>query len=108
MPSSRRSGRSVAPRPRRQIALDFYEQVAKGETLSEVLRRAREPFVEKFETKSATWMAYQLFGHPSFVVGGLKAKGGTMAGNTFDERGRAEVDDVVLVAPGLEGEVTVE
>jgi hypothetical protein len=56
----------------RQIALTFYEQAAKGEPLSEVLRKAREPFIDEYETKSATWMAYQLFGHPSFVVGGLK------------------------------------
>jgi hypothetical protein len=27
---------------------------------------------------------------------------------TFDDRGRVEIDDIVLVAPGLEGEVTVE
>jgi hypothetical protein len=31
-----------------------------------------------------------------------------MPENTFDERGRAEVDDVIIEAPGLEGEVTVE
>jgi hypothetical protein len=55
-----------------QIAFDFYAAAARGEPLSEILRRAREPFVDKYETKSATWMAYQLFGHPSFVVGGLK------------------------------------
>jgi hypothetical protein len=42
--------------------------------LSEVLRLAREPFEDKYETKSATWMAYQLFGHPSFVVGGLQGR----------------------------------
>jgi hypothetical protein len=57
----------------RTIALTFYEQAATGEPLSEVLRKAREAFVDKFETTSATWMAYQLFGHPSFVIGGLRA-----------------------------------
>jgi hypothetical protein len=60
----------------RQIALAFYEQAASGIALSEILRRAREPFEDKYETKSATWMAYQLFGHPSFVVGGLQSEGG--------------------------------
>jgi CHAT domain-containing protein len=54
-----------------QIAFDFYAAAAKGEPLSEILRKAREPFIKNFETKSATWMAYQLFGHPSFVIGGL-------------------------------------
>jgi hypothetical protein len=59
-----------------EIAFDFYAAAAKGEPLSEVLRKAREPFVRNFETKSATWMAYQLFGHPSFVVDGLPVKEG--------------------------------
>jgi CHAT domain-containing protein len=58
----------------REIALAFYDAVARGEPLSEVLRKAREPFVDSYETKSATWMAYQLFGHPSFVVAGLQAR----------------------------------
>jgi hypothetical protein len=58
----------------RTIALEFYRQVAGGTPLSEVLRLARAQFVDAYETTSATWMAYQLFGHPSFVVGGLKAK----------------------------------
>jgi hypothetical protein len=58
----------------KDIALAFYVAVAKGEPLSEVLRKAREPFADRFETKSATWMAYQLFGHPSFVIGGLGPK----------------------------------
>ncbi len=31
-----------------------------------------------------------------------------MPENSFDDRGRAEVDDIVLEAPGLEGEVRVE
>jgi hypothetical protein len=56
------------------IALAFYRSAAKGEALSEVLRAARKPFVDSYDTKSATWMAYQLFGHPSFVVGGLPIK----------------------------------
>ena len=55
-----------------RIAVDFYEQAAKGEALSEVLRMSRQAFVDRFDTKSATWMAYQLFGHPSFVISGLK------------------------------------
>jgi hypothetical protein len=53
------------------IALDFYKRAAKGETLSEVLRDARKSFVDEFETKSATYMAYQLFGHPAFAIRGL-------------------------------------
>ncbi len=56
----------------RTIALTFYERAARGDTLSEILRSAREAFVDAYETTSATWMAYQLFGHPSFVVGGLR------------------------------------
>jgi hypothetical protein len=56
------------------IALAFYRSAARGEALSEVLRAARKPFVDSYDTKSATWMAYQLFGHPSFVVGGLPIK----------------------------------
>jgi hypothetical protein len=56
------------------IALAFYKLAAEGQPLSEVLRAARKPFVDSYDTKSATWMAYQLFGHPSFVVGGLPIK----------------------------------
>ena len=56
------------------IAVDFYEQAAAGDPLSEVLRQSRKAFVDSFDTKSATWMAYQLFAHPSFVIGGLKKR----------------------------------
>jgi CHAT domain-containing protein len=58
----------------KKIALDFYEQAAKGEALSEVLRDARGSFVDDFDTKSATYMAYQLFGHPAFAIRGLPSK----------------------------------
>ena len=57
-----------------EIALAFYKSAARGEPLSEILRAARKPFVDSYDTKSATWMAYQLFGHPSFVVGGLPSR----------------------------------
>ncbi len=54
------------------IALEFYTRVAKGEAPSEVLRSARKAFVDEFSTTSATTMAYQFFGHPEFVVSGLR------------------------------------
>jgi hypothetical protein len=57
----------------KDIALAFYDRVAAGVPLSEVLRQAREQFVDSVDTTSATWMAYQLFAHPSFAVVGLPA-----------------------------------
>jgi hypothetical protein len=58
----------------KELALAFYAAAAKGEPLSEILRRARANFKLGDDTTSATWMAYQLFGHPAFVVGGLESK----------------------------------
>jgi hypothetical protein len=59
----------------KDIALAFYDRVARGVPLSEVLRQAREQFVDSVDTTSATWMAYQLFAHPAFTVAGLPAGG---------------------------------
>jgi hypothetical protein len=55
-----------------QMAFDFYDAIVRGDTLAEVLRHAREQFVDDKNTRSSTWMAYQLYAHPSFTVDGLK------------------------------------
>ena len=72
----------------KDIALDFYDRIARGVPLSEVLRQAREQFVDSVDTTSATWMAYQLFAHPAFTVAGLPA-GRASGGNAGpDDAGR--------------------
>jgi len=47
----------------------FYREIAAGEPPCEVLRKSRLDF--SLDSKSATTMAYQFFGHPDLIVTGL-------------------------------------
>ncbi len=48
----------------RAIALDFYGRCLAGEAPASALRTARRAFTDSPETTSATYLAYQFFGHP--------------------------------------------
>jgi CHAT domain len=48
----------------RQIALRFYEEAFQGTAPAEFLRSERSQFTDSPEVVSATFLAYQFFGHP--------------------------------------------
>lgn len=52
----------------REIARSFYEKTAKGMSPAEALREARRSFLPGAAPQSATWLAYQYFGHPSLKL----------------------------------------
>jgi hypothetical protein len=56
---------SVGDGAARDIALRFYQRVLAGATPAEVLRTERARFTDSPQTVSATYLAYQLFGHPA-------------------------------------------
>lgn len=57
----------------KQIALDFYLQVAAGRQPAAVLRSERARFHR--ESTTATYLAYQFFGHPLLKLVGLRSRG---------------------------------
>lgn len=52
----------------REIARSFYEKTAEGTSPAEALREARRSFRPEAAPQSATWLAYQYFGHPSLKL----------------------------------------
>lgn len=52
----------------REIARSFYEKTAEGMSPAEALREARRFFLPESAPQSATWLAYQYFGHPSLKL----------------------------------------
>ncbi len=56
----------------RTLALEFYTRVFAGSSAASVLRAARGRFTDLPKTdgpaQSATWLAYQFFGHPAFTL----------------------------------------
>jgi hypothetical protein len=56
----------------RQLALDFYQQAlprtAATVTPAQYLRLARANFKATSDAQSATWLAYQFFGHPAYKL----------------------------------------
>lgn len=52
----------------RQIALSFYQKTAEGMSPAAALREARRSFLAENGAPSATWLAYQFFGHPSLKL----------------------------------------
>ena len=52
----------------REIARSFYEKTAEGMSPAEALREARKSFLPEASPQSATWLAYQYFGHPSLKL----------------------------------------
>ncbi len=52
----------------KDIALRFYEGVFGGVPPAEVFRRERGVFQDLHETASATYLAYQFYGHPALMV----------------------------------------
>ena len=51
-----------------EIALSFYEKTTKGMSPAAALREARRSFLPEASPQSATWLAYQFFGHPSLKL----------------------------------------
>lgn len=56
---------SIDDRTSRQLAVGFYERAFAGGSPGETLRRERAAFRDAPETTSATYLAYQFFGHPA-------------------------------------------
>lgn len=52
----------------REIALSFYKKTAEGMSPAAALREARKSFLPEAGAQSATWLAYQFFGHPSLKL----------------------------------------
>jgi hypothetical protein len=52
----------------REIALGFYTAAAGGTRPAEALREARKSFVAEAGPQSATYLAYQFFGHPALKL----------------------------------------
>jgi hypothetical protein len=52
----------------REIAVDFYKATAEGASPAEALRRARKGFEASAKPQSATYLAYQFFGHPALKI----------------------------------------
>jgi CHAT domain-containing protein len=52
----------------KDIALRFYEAAFSGQTPAEIFRRERVAFQDSPKTTSATFLAYQFYGHPSLKV----------------------------------------
>jgi hypothetical protein len=48
----------------KELALYFYDKAFRGEGVGEVLRRQRALFTKSDDPMSATYLAYQYFGHP--------------------------------------------
>jgi hypothetical protein len=55
---------SIDDKLSQEVALAFYKAAFAGVPIAEVLRTEREKFVDSAETTSATFLAYQFFGHP--------------------------------------------
>ena len=60
----------------RSIALHFYEQVFAGAAPADVLRRERARFKDTPDTLSATYLAYQFFGHPAMKLSRAQSQQG--------------------------------
>ena len=52
----------------KDVALRFYDQAFKGSPAAEIFRRERTAFQDSPDTTSATYMAYQFYGHPGLRV----------------------------------------
>jgi outer membrane biosynthesis protein TonB len=70
---------SVNDEVARDIALRFYQRIFSGATIGSVLSEERSAFAESDEHLSATYLAYQFFGHPAMKVSrvGSQVQGGT-------------------------------
>jgi CHAT domain-containing protein len=70
---------SVNDEVARDIALRFYQRIFSGATIGSVLSEERSAFAESDEHLSATYLAYQFFGHPAMKVSraGSLVQGGT-------------------------------
>ena len=55
---------SVRDEVARSIALDFYRRCLDADSPASALRVARGAFRDSLDTTSATYLAYQYFGHP--------------------------------------------
>lgn len=58
------------------IALDFYREIERGGTPASFIRSERARFTDSPETVSATYLAYQFFGHPRLKLVGLHSQEG--------------------------------
>jgi hypothetical protein len=61
---------SVSDEKAHDVALAFYREIFNGERPAAALRRIRAQWIDKYDTDSATEMAYQYFGHPLLRVSG--------------------------------------
>jgi CHAT domain-containing protein len=52
----------------KQLALQFYEATFSGTAPAEFLRQQRRAFKDSADSASATFLAYQFFGHPSLKL----------------------------------------
>ncbi|HEX3048730.1 MAG TPA: CHAT domain-containing protein [Bacillota bacterium] len=59
---------SIDDKTAKEIALEFYQQVFAGLPVSEMLRLLKAKFKNSTETVSATFLAYQFFGHPALIL----------------------------------------
>jgi hypothetical protein len=55
---------SVKDTVAKELAVKFYERIFAGEPVGEVLRSQRARFIDSDDPVSATYLAYQYFGHP--------------------------------------------
>jgi hypothetical protein len=58
----------------KQIALDFYREIEGGGDPASFIRAKRARFKDSPETTSATYLAYQFFGHPRLELVGLRSQ----------------------------------
>ncbi|HYG65382.1 MAG TPA: CHAT domain-containing protein, partial [Thermoanaerobaculia bacterium] len=65
---------SVKDTVARQVALDFYREIAAGRTPADIVRAARARFKDAAGPLSATYLAYQFFGHPQLKLTGLRPR----------------------------------
>ncbi|HSN85238.1 MAG TPA: CHAT domain-containing protein, partial [Thermoanaerobaculia bacterium] len=65
---------SVKDETARQIALDFYREIEAGGSPASFIRSERARFKDSPETVSATYLAYQFFGHPRLKLVGLRSQ----------------------------------
>jgi hypothetical protein len=64
---------AIGDEPARQVALRFYERALSGIPPAQVFRTERAKFTDSPHTVSATYMAYQFFGHPGMKLTGPPA-----------------------------------
>ncbi|HEV2846692.1 MAG TPA: CHAT domain-containing protein, partial [Thermoanaerobaculia bacterium] len=67
---------SVKDETAKQIALDFYREIEAGGSPASFIRAERAKFKDSPETVSATYLAYQFFGHPRLKLVGLRSQEG--------------------------------